>query len=169
MRVANLQLNSSSIGQKVARCSIAWSTSALLSCDARVHEVSRDGTPACACDLHCDGDANLKTIYISQADPDFYFGTEVLKQTFPDAKVVATQATVGKIQATLSTKLQVWGPRLGLNSPKSVPLPEVVSGNTIALEGEILEIRGLSATRLRVDPIDQDRRRRRERVCRLAC
>ena len=90
-----------------------------------------------------DSRKSLKTIYISQADPDFYFGIEVLKQYFPDAKVVATAPTLKKIQATLPTKLQVWGPRLGANAPKNVPLPELLSGNTITVEGQTLEIRGL--------------------------
>ena len=90
-----------------------------------------------------DSKKTLKTIVISQADPDYYFGIEVLKQYFPDAKVVTTAPTLKKIQATLATKLQVWGPRMGANAPKSVPLPEVLAGNTIALEGQALEVRGL--------------------------
>ena len=90
-----------------------------------------------------DSKKTLKTIFISHADPDYYFGIEVLKQYFPDAKVVTTAPTLKKIQATLATKLQVWGPRMGANAPKSVPLPEVLAGNTIALEGQALEVRGL--------------------------
>jgi glyoxylase-like metal-dependent hydrolase (beta-lactamase superfamily II) len=90
-----------------------------------------------------DSGKTLKTIYISQADPDFYFGIDVLKQHFPDAKVVATEPTLKKIQATLPAKLQVWGPRMGANAPKNVPLPEVLAGNTLTLEGQTLEIRGL--------------------------
>jgi glyoxylase-like metal-dependent hydrolase (beta-lactamase superfamily II) len=90
-----------------------------------------------------DSRKTLKTIYISQADPDFYFGIEVLRQYFPEAKVVATEPTLKKISATLATKLQVWGPRMGANAPKNVPLPEKLAGNTIALEDQVLEIRGL--------------------------
>ena len=90
-----------------------------------------------------DSKKTLKTIFISQADPDYYFGIEVLKQYFPDAKVVTTAPTLKKIQATLATKLQVWGPRMGGNAPKSVPLPEVLAGNTLSLEGQALEVRGL--------------------------
>ncbi len=90
-----------------------------------------------------DSKKTLKTIYISQADPDYYFGIEVLKQFFPDARVVASAPTLKKIQATLATKLQVWGPRMGANAPRSVPLPTVLEGDTIALEGEKLEIKGL--------------------------
>lgn len=85
----------------------------------------------------------LKTIFITQADPDFYFGLEVLRQYFPDARVVATAPTRQKIQATLATKLDVWGPRLGANAPRGVPLPEVLAGTVIPLEGQALEVRGL--------------------------
>jgi glyoxylase-like metal-dependent hydrolase (beta-lactamase superfamily II) len=90
-----------------------------------------------------DSGKTLKTIYISQADPDFYFGTAVLQHYFPAARVVASAPTRKKIEATLATKLQVWGPRLGANAPTQVPLPEVLAGNTIELEGQALEIRGL--------------------------
>ncbi|PMR72158.1 MBL fold metallo-hydrolase [Halomonas heilongjiangensis] len=90
-----------------------------------------------------DSGKELKTIYISQADPDYYFGIDVLEQFFPDAEVVATEPTVKKIEDTLPTKLEIWGPRLGANAPQQVPLPEVLSGDTIPLEGQTLEIRGL--------------------------
>ena len=90
-----------------------------------------------------DSKKTLKTIYISQADPDFYLGIEVLQQNFPQAKVVTTAPTLKKIQTTLATKLQVWGPRLGSNSPKNVPLPELMTGNTLLLEDQKLEVMGL--------------------------
>jgi len=90
-----------------------------------------------------DSRKTLKTIYISQADPDFYFGIEILKTYFPEARVVATAPTVKKIEATLPTKLNVWRPRMGANAPMNVPLPAVLSGNTITLEDQTLEIRGL--------------------------
>lgn len=90
-----------------------------------------------------DSKKTLKTIYISQADPDFYFGIGVLKTYFPQARVVATAPTLKKIEATLATKLQVWGPRLGANAPQGVPLPEALATPVIELEGEKLEIRGL--------------------------
>jgi glyoxylase-like metal-dependent hydrolase (beta-lactamase superfamily II) len=60
-----------------------------------------------------DSKKTLKTIYISQADPDYYFGIEILKLYFPEAKVVTTAPTLKKIQDTLPTMLQVshaWAP-----------------------------------------------------------
>jgi glyoxylase-like metal-dependent hydrolase (beta-lactamase superfamily II) len=90
-----------------------------------------------------DSKKTLKTIYISQADPDFYFGIDILKSYFPNAEVVATAATVKKIEATLPAKLQVWPPRMGANAPAHVTIPQALSGNTITLEGQALEIRGL--------------------------
>lgn len=93
--------------------------------------------------LVLDSGKQLKTIYISQADPDFYFGAALLQQLFPQARLVSTAATRQKIEATLATKLQVWGPRLGANAPQTVPLPEVLAGDVIELEGERLELRGL--------------------------
>ncbi|WP_343640490.1 MBL fold metallo-hydrolase [Roseateles sp.] len=90
-----------------------------------------------------DSHKTLKTIYISQPDPDYYFGIDVLKSFFPEAKVVATAPTIRKIEATLPAKLAFWPPKMGANAPKGVSLPEPLTGNTLTLEGQTLEIRGL--------------------------
>lgn len=52
-----------------------------------------------------DSGKTLKTIYVSQADPDYYFGVETIKQVFPDADVVTTPAVLEKINAKLAGKL----------------------------------------------------------------
>src|SRR5688572_47519 len=57
-----------------------------------------------------DSRKSLKTIYISQPDPDYYFGIDILKSYFPDVKVVATAPTIKKIEATLPAKLSFWPP-----------------------------------------------------------
>ena len=44
-----------------------------------------------------DSGKTLKTIFISNADPDFYFGAEVLKSHFPQAQVLTTPAVREKI------------------------------------------------------------------------
>ncbi len=90
-----------------------------------------------------DSGKTLSTIYVSAADPDYYFGLEVLRQEFPEAKIVTTAPTLKKIEASLPAKLQVWGPRLGANAPRKPVLPELMTGNTLQLEGRTLEVRGL--------------------------
>lgn len=90
-----------------------------------------------------DSGRRLTTIYVSAADPDYYFGLEVLKQEFPEARIVAAAPTLAKIKAALPTKLQFWGPRLGANAPRQPLLPEALAGNSLSLEGQSLEIRGL--------------------------
>lgn len=85
----------------------------------------------------------LKTIYISQPDPDYYFGIDILKEYFPGVKVVATAPTIKKIEATLPAKLNFWPSKMGANAPKHVSLPELLESSTITLEGQSLEIRGM--------------------------
>ena len=85
----------------------------------------------------------LTTIYISHGDPDYYFGLDTLLGAFPEAKVVATPATVAHIQATQAEKLKVWGPQLGANAPQRIVIPQSLQGDTLTLEGHPLKIIGL--------------------------
>jgi glyoxylase-like metal-dependent hydrolase (beta-lactamase superfamily II) len=87
----------------------------------------------------------LKTIFISHGDPDYYFGLEVLHQAFPQAKILATAATVAHIEETKQKKLEIWGPRLGANAPKQVIVPEVIQQHALDLEGQKLEITTLNS------------------------
>ncbi|PJJ09766.1 glyoxylase-like metal-dependent hydrolase (beta-lactamase superfamily II) [Flavobacterium sp. 1] len=85
----------------------------------------------------------LTTIYVSHADPDYYFGLEIFKKYFPDVVAYASPASVEAIKATAQKKLEVWGERLGKNITSNVILPQVLKGNSIELEGQKLEIIGL--------------------------
>lgn len=89
-----------------------------------------------------DSGKTLKTILISNADPDFYFGAETLKEIFPQAQVVATPAVREKIAAKLAGKLAFWGPKMGANAPKQPVVPEELKGNTVTVDGEAVEVRG---------------------------
>ena len=84
----------------------------------------------------------LKTIYVSQADPDYYFGVETLKEIFPQADVVTTPAVLEKITAKLAGKLAFWGPKMGNNAPRTPVLPKALSGSTLTVDGQVVEIRG---------------------------
>ncbi|MGL6040179.1 MAG: MBL fold metallo-hydrolase [Deefgea sp.] len=89
-----------------------------------------------------DSGKQLKTIFVSQADPDYYFGVEVLKQMFPNAEVLATPAVLAKISSKLEGKVAFWGPKMGANAPKAPVLPKAFQGDTLMIDGEKIEIRG---------------------------
>jgi len=91
-----------------------------------------------------DSGKTLKTIFISNADPDFYFGAEVLKAQFPQARVLSTPAVREKIQAKLAGKLAFWGPKMGANAPVQPIVPEALQGNSLSIDGETVEVRGNS-------------------------
>lgn len=89
----------------------------------------------------------LTTVYISQSDPDYYFGLDVIHAAFPDAKIVATQATIDQINASKDGKVAFWGPQLKDNAPKSVVVPEPLKGTTFELEGHQFEVQGVDKER----------------------
>ncbi|MBT3069132.1 MBL fold metallo-hydrolase [Rhodoferax sp. U11-2br] len=89
-----------------------------------------------------DSGKQLTTIYVSQADPDYYFGVETLKTFFPQADVVSTPAVLAKLTAKLAGKVAFWGPKMGANAPHTPVVPRALEGNTLTLEGQAIEIRG---------------------------
>lgn len=89
-----------------------------------------------------DSGKQLTTIYVSQADPDYYFGVETLKEVFPQANVVTTPAVLEKLSAKLTGKVAFWGPKMGVNAPRKPVIPQALNGNTLTLEGQTIEIRG---------------------------
>ena len=91
-----------------------------------------------------DSGKTLKTIFISNADPDYYFGAEVLKGIFPQAQVLSTPAVREKIQAKLASKVAFWGPKMGANAPRQAIVPDELQGTTLSVDGERIEVRGTS-------------------------
>lgn len=87
---------------------------------------------------------NLTYIYISQADPDYYFGLDVITRAFPNAKVIATAPTIKEINETQAGKLAYWGPTLKENAPEKIIIPQVVKGDSFSIEGEKIYIKGLN-------------------------
>ncbi|MCW2269970.1 Metallo-beta-lactamase superfamily protein [compost metagenome] len=85
----------------------------------------------------------LTTIYVSHGDPDYYFGLQTLTDAYPQARVVASAATVAHIKQTMNAKLAYWGPQMGADKPTRLVVPDVMDGNRLALEGQQLEVIGL--------------------------
>lgn len=91
-----------------------------------------------------DSGKKLTAIYVSHGDPDFYFGLEVFKKYFPGVTAYATPATVEHIKATAQKKLQVWGGQLGNKITSNAILPQVIQTDTLELEGQQIQIIGLT-------------------------
>lgn len=89
-----------------------------------------------------DSGKTLKAIFISNADPDYYFGAETLKAIFPQVPVLTTPAVREKIQAKLAGKMAFWGPKMGANAPKQPIVPDELKGTTLTVDGETIEVRG---------------------------
>ncbi|TSE03087.1 MBL fold metallo-hydrolase [Mesorhizobium intechi] len=103
----------------------------------------------------------LKTIYVSQSDPDYYFGLMPVHDAFPNAKVIAASDTIAAINGNIEKKLAVWGPQLKENGPQTladIVLPEAFDGPALTVDGELVEIvaaEGLANRRyLRVATLD---------------
>lgn len=83
---------------------------------------------------------NLKTVFISHSDPDFYFGLDVIKKAFPNVKIISTAQTAYLISASKDDKMAVWKPQLKEDAPSEIIVPE--AANAIPdLEGNKIELK----------------------------
>ncbi|MFL6114511.1 MAG: MBL fold metallo-hydrolase [Catenulispora sp.] len=91
-----------------------------------------------------DSGKTLTTVFVSHADPDFYFGAEVVADAFPAARFVATPIVIEHIKATYEGKLKAWE-ALGPNLPTRLVDLEPLTGD-LTLEGHRFELKGGPAT-----------------------
>lgn len=95
----------------------------------------------------------LRTIYVSQSDPDFYFSLAPIKAAFPAARVLAASETLAAIRGNVQKKIDTWAPQLKENGPQKledIVFPEPFDGPSLALEGhgiEIVQAQGLGNRR----------------------
>jgi glyoxylase-like metal-dependent hydrolase (beta-lactamase superfamily II) len=83
----------------------------------------------------------LKTIYVSHAHPDHYFGAGTIAAAFPDAKVVAIDTEANIINKQFFGKIEHWEGVIGkVNCPRKTTNVETLKENYIELEGQRLEI-----------------------------
>lgn len=89
-----------------------------------------------------DSGKTLTTIYVTHAHPDHYFGLTALKAAFPNAKILARADTIADINKSSKAKLDQWKPMYGANLTDAPVVPEPLTGDTLTLEGEKLQITG---------------------------
>jgi glyoxylase-like metal-dependent hydrolase (beta-lactamase superfamily II) len=83
----------------------------------------------------------LKTIYITHAHPDHYFGLGTIVEAFPKVRVIALPDVARLINKQFFGKLEHWEKTIGItNAPrKEVPI-EPMQKNYFELEGERIEV-----------------------------
>jgi glyoxylase-like metal-dependent hydrolase (beta-lactamase superfamily II) len=81
---------------------------------------------------------HLTYIYISHFHPDHHFGLQVLKNAFPEAKIVALPSVVKDIASTSSDKLELWAiNRFGPDDiPRKTTIPIPLDEPRLLLEDE---------------------------------
>lgn len=87
-----------------------------------------------------DSGKTLTTVFISHGDPDFYFGAEVLADSFPDATFVATPPVIEHIEHSYEGKLKAWA-ALGANLPTRLVDLQPLTGD-LTLEGHGFQLKG---------------------------
>ena len=83
----------------------------------------------------------LKTIYITHAHPDHYFGLGTIAEAFPGAKVVALASVARTINKQFFGKIEHWEKTIGkTNCPRKTVTIEPLTANYFELEGQRIEI-----------------------------
>jgi glyoxylase-like metal-dependent hydrolase (beta-lactamase superfamily II) len=83
----------------------------------------------------------LKTIYLTHAHPDHYFGVGAIAEVFPEARVVAIPSEANIINKQFFGKMEIWENTIGSHNVcrKQVNV-EALKENFLELEGHRLEI-----------------------------
>jgi glyoxylase-like metal-dependent hydrolase (beta-lactamase superfamily II) len=99
-------------------------------------------------DWVADSGKNLTTIYLTHGHGDHYFGLQSLLDRFPNARAIATRSVVEAIREQIRPAFikSFWEPRFPGQIPKRLVAPEVLEGDTFALEGEALKVLELGHT-----------------------
>ncbi|MCJ7604511.1 MAG: MBL fold metallo-hydrolase [Dehalococcoidales bacterium] len=83
----------------------------------------------------------LKTIYITHAHPDHYFGLAPIAEAFPEARVIALPSVAKTINNQFFGKIEHWEEVIGvINVPRKAVNIEPLTDNYFQLEGHRIEI-----------------------------
>ena len=83
----------------------------------------------------------LRTIYITHAHPDHYFGLGTIAEAFPEARVVALPSVARLINKQFFGKIEHWERVIGVtNVPRKTAEIESLAQNYLELDGKRMEI-----------------------------
>lgn len=87
-----------------------------------------------------DSGKRLTTVVITAGDPDFYFGAEVIADSFPDAVFVAPADVIEHIAHSFEGKLHAWA-HLGSNLPTRLVDITPLSESFLTVDATTIEVR----------------------------
>ena len=93
--------------------------------------------PAALADSIQSTEAVLTTVFITHSHLDHYLGAAKLLERFPDARVIATEATVRHIENEVRSGAEraTYAAMFMDELPSTVIVPEVIQGDRLELEG----------------------------------
>jgi glyoxylase-like metal-dependent hydrolase (beta-lactamase superfamily II) len=84
---------------------------------------------------------HLKTIYVTHAHPDHYFGLGPIAEAFPKARVIALPEVARIINKQFFGKIEHWEKTIGItNTPRKAVDIEPLTENSFELEGHRIEV-----------------------------
>ena len=83
---------------------------------------------------------SLKSIVITHAHPDHYFGLDVVLKSFPNTPIYAAPEVVTEMAVMSPKKMKQWKPVFGNNLTNNPVTATPLASNTLMLEGESIEL-----------------------------
>jgi len=121
----------------------AWSNSYLISGKSEAVLFDVFMLPSDAAQI-ADGIAKtrktLSTVMISHAHPDHFMGLEVIRDRFPQARVVSTGNVVADIKADGPWMFSMLQNKLGAQGPKELVIPQVLAEPLLSVDGIQFEV-----------------------------
>jgi len=82
----------------------------------------------------------LTTVMISHAHPDHFMGLDVIRDRFPQARIVSTRNVVADIKADGPWMFSMLQSKLGPEGPTQLVIPEVLEGTALEIESTNLAV-----------------------------
>jgi glyoxylase-like metal-dependent hydrolase (beta-lactamase superfamily II) len=93
-------------------------------------------------------DRNLETVYITHGHADHFFGLELVRRHFPNARAIAPAQVVEAIRESIASEENdgAWSKRFPGQVPPTLISPHVLAGDTFDLEGHELRVVNIGHT-----------------------